>query len=451
MFRSVLKFFASLQLAVVIIATLAVLISVGTFMEARYDAWTAKNLVYGSIWMYLTLGLLVLSLVAVIVDRWPWKPRHAAFIFAHVGIIIILYGSLLTQLFGIDGTIRLPRSGEPVKEVTLQDTELIVYRSRNGDNYEQVFREDVNFLKKPVTAQHPYLIKAKGLDFELLESIDYGQAQVKVEESPSSQSGAALRYQLSNANVSEVDWLIQRNLFERAEKQVGPVLITMGGLWDRTSEINEIRLYQNQGQTLHYALYSKESSTPFKKGRLVEGDTVQTGWMGLELKALRYFSKAQQKYEVKAQERPTPNTRPSARVRYNGQESYLILNDYIKVFTDEWVYLVAYTNKRVPLGFEISLANFKKSDYPGTMRAMAYQSEVHYGDNQKALISMNEPLKYKSFYLYQASFEESPTGQARASILSVNHDPGRIWKYSGSLIMCIGVILLFYFRKKRPS
>lgn len=289
------------------------------------------------------------------------------------------------------------------------------------------------------------------MDFELLESIDYGQAQVKVEESPSSQSGAAIRYQLSNANVSEIDWLIQRNLFERAEKQVGPVLITMGGLWDRTSEINEIRLYQDQRQALNYALYSKESPTPFKKGQLKEGDTIQTGWMGLELKALRYFSKAQQKYEVKALDRPTPNTRPSARVRYNGQESYLLLNDYIKVFTDEWVYLVAYTNKRVPLGFEISLANFKKSDYPGTMRAMAYQSEVHYGDNEKAVISMNEPLKYKSFYLYQASFEESPTGQARASILSVNHDPGRIWKYSGSLMMCLGVILLFYFRKRRSS
>nr|BFD66016.1 hypothetical protein HAGR004_10380 [Bdellovibrio sp. HAGR004] len=388
MFRSVLKFFASLQLAVVIIAMLAVLISVGTLVEARYDAWTAKNLVYNSVWMYLTLGLLTLSLVAVMVDRWPWKPHHAAFIFAHVGIIIILYGSVLTQFFGIDGTIRLPRSGEPVREVTLQDTELIVYRSRNGDSYEQVFREDVNFLKKPITPQHPYLIKAKGLSFELLESIDYGQAQIKVEESPNLQSGAAIRYQLSNANVSEVDWLIQRNLFERAEKQVGPVLITMGGLWERTPEINEIRLFQKQDTTLHYALYNRESSNPFKKGQLQEGQTLATGWMGLELKALRYFPKAQQKYEVKALERPTPNTRPAVRVRHNGQESYLILNDYVKVFTDEWVYLVAYTNKRVPLGFDISLANFKKSDYPGTMRAMAYQSEVHYGENEKALIDL---------------------------------------------------------------
>lgn len=453
MFRRLLKFFASLRLAVIIIAALAVLISVGTFVEASYDAWTAKNLVYNSYWMYITLGMLVTSLVAVIVDRWPWQPRHASFIFAHVGIIIILFGALLTQLYGIDGTLRLPRSGEAVKEATLQETQLIVYRSRSGDNYEKVYSEDVNFIKNPITEEKPFLIKAKGLKFELLESINFGLAQMKVEASPDSQSGAAIRYQLSNANVSEVDWLVQRNLFEKAEKQIGPVLVSMGGLWERIPAINEIRLFLDGNNQLNYSLYGKDATKPSKQGLLKEGDAVQTNWMGLELKALRYFPKAQQKYEVTALERPTPQTRPAVRVRYNNQESHLLLNDYVKVFTDEWVYLVAYVNKRVPIGFDISLSEFKKSDYPGTMRAMAYQSEVHYGDNLKTVISMNEPLKYKGFYFYQASFEESPTGQAQASILSVNHDPGRPWKYAGSLIMSVGVILLFYFKRrgKRPT
>ncbi len=78
---------------------------------------------------------------------------------------------------------------------------------------------------------------------------------------------------------------------------------------------------------------------------------------------------------------------------------------------------------------------------------MAYESEVQY-DEQKALISMNEPLKYKGFYIYQASFEQSPTGAATASILSVNRDPGRIWKYLGSLVMCLGIVMLFYFKKR---
>lgn len=454
MFRRVLKFLASLQLAVVIIASLAILISVGTFVESRYDAWTAKNWVYNSVWMYLTMGALVVSLVSVIVDRWPWKARHTPFILAHVGIIIILYGSLLTQLYGIDGTLRLPRSGESVKEITLQDTQLVVFRSRSGDDYEKVFVEDVNFLKSPLSADKPFLIKAKDLHFEILESINYGQAQTKVEASSQEQNGAALRYQLSNANVSEVDWLIQRNLFERAAKQVGPVLISMGGLWDRTPEIHEIRLYHDRGPELQYALYTKNQLKPSQVGTLTEGMAIKTSWMGLELKALRYFPKAQQKYEVTAVDFPTPTTRPALKVRYNEQESFLVLNDYIKVFTNEWVYLVAYVNKRVPLGFELSLAQFKKSDYPGTLRAMSYESEVHFDGTHRALISMNEPLKHKGFYMYQASFEES-NGLASASILSVNQDPGRSWKYAGSLIMSLGILLLFYWKpqayKKRKG
>ncbi|MBO9665380.1 MAG: cytochrome c biogenesis protein ResB [Bdellovibrio sp.] len=447
MFKKVIRFFASLKLAVLIIAVLAVLISAGTVVESRYDAWTAKNWVYNSVWMYLTLGMLTLSLIAVIVDRWPWKIHHSAFIFAHIGIIIIIYGSLLTQLFGVDGTIRLTRSPEPVKEVTVSDTELVIYRSRDGNDYEQVSTEPVNFIKSPIVPGKPFLIKAKDLNFEIISSVPYALPQEKIEASSNSQSGAALRFQISNANVNQVDWLVQRNPFERVDKQLGPLLITMGGLWERTAGINEIRLFQGENGKMNYWLFNKNDSAPKEKGLIAEGQVIDTGWMGLEFRALRYLPKAAQRYDVKILETPTPLTVQALQVRYNGIESYLVLNDYVKIFTDSWVYLVAFRNKRLPLDFGISLAQFQKTAYPGTTRAMAYQSEVLYDGGTKALISMNEPLKHKGFYLYQASFEEGPNGTALASILSVNRDPGRSWKYFGSLLMTVGIIMMFYFKK----
>lgn len=450
MYRKIIKFFASLRLAVLIMAFLAILIAAGTLVEAQYNAWTAKNLIYDSVWMNATLGMLVVSLVAVMLDRWPWKPHHAAFIFAHVGIIVILFGSLLTQQYGVDGSMRLLPLAE-VGEVILQDTEINVYRSRTGADYEKVYSEPVNFIKKPIYPERSVLIKAKGLNFELIESITYGLPKMQVEASENSQSGAAVRVQLSNANVSEIDWMVQRNIFEKVDKQIGPVLLTLGGLWQRTPEINEVRLFQDEKNELQYALYRKGSAQPDKKGRIQEGDVIETGWMNLQLRMLRYFPKAVQRYEVQRMERPTPLTSSSVRVRYNGKESFLVLNDYIKIFTDEWVYLVAYQNKKVPLGFKISLANFRKTDYPGTNRAMAYESEVQFDEDQRTVISMNEPLKHKGYYLYQASFEQSPTGVAEASILSVNRDPGRSWKYVGSLVMCIGIVLLFYFKKKSKA
>jgi hypothetical protein len=447
-FKKTIRFFASVRLAVLIIAVLAVLISVGTFVESRYNAWTAKNLIYNSPWMYATLALLTVSLIAVIVDRWPWKPRHAAFICAHIGIIVIIYGSLLTQLFGIDGTMRIARNLGIVSEVTTQETEIAVYRSKDGNDFEKVSSEPVNFLKRPIQPQQPFLIKSRDLNFQITSSIPYAQPQEKIEPSQEPKNGAAVRFQINNQNVNQVDWLVQRNLFEKVEKQFGPLLLSFGGLWVRTVGVNEIRLFQNDQGQLGFMLFNKNDKLPSQQGTLAEGQVLNTKWMNLEFRILRYLPKAVQRYDIKALDFPTPQSSEALQVHYNGMDSYLVLNNYIKVFTDNWVYLVAFQNRRLPLDFGISLAKFEKENYPGTERAREYKSVVNYDNDQTALISMNEPLKHKGFYFYQASFEEGPGGSATASILSVNRDPGRIWKYLGSLIMTLGIVLMFYFRRR---
>src|SRR5690606_17299569 len=95
-------FFASLKLAVVIVLSLATIAAVGTFVEAKYnDAVMAKVVVYQSFWMYLIMGLLVINLVCSAVDRIPWKKRHIPFLLAHIGIIILIVGSYVTQRIGL--------------------------------------------------------------------------------------------------------------------------------------------------------------------------------------------------------------------------------------------------------------------------------------------------------------------------------------------------------------
>jgi cytochrome c biogenesis protein ResB len=64
------------------------------------------------------------------------------------------------------------------------------------------------------------------------------------------------------------------------------------------------------------------------------------------------------------------------------------------------------------------------------------------------VISMNEPLKYNGYTFYQSSFErDERTGKPAISILSVNYDPGRWIKYLGSMLMVLGSIILFYFKR----
>ena len=73
---------------------------------------------------------------------------------------------------------------------------------------------------------------------------------------------------------------------------------------------------------------------------------------------------------------------------------------------------------------------------------------------------MNEPLEHRGIKLYQASYESPDPSQLpptlkpgspefrealrpRISIFSVNRDPGRPFKYAGSILLVFGSILLF--------
>ena len=85
--------------------------------------------------------------------------------------------------------------------------------------------------------------------------------------------------------------------------------------------------------------------------------------------------------------------------------------------------------------------------HQGTLKAASYESLVEV-EGEEYLISMNEPLKRKGLTFYQSSFQEDDMGNPTHSILSVNKDSGRFLKYLGCLIITLGILALFYMRKK---
>jgi hypothetical protein len=63
---------------------------------------------------------------------------------------------------------------------------------------------------------------------------------------------------------------------------------------------------------------------------------------------------------------------------------------------------------------------------------------------------MNEPLTVKGITLYQASYEDAQPRPV-VSIFSVNRDPGRPWKYLGSLLIVLGSIILFAVKYRKSK
>ncbi|MNL25451.1 Cytochrome c biogenesis protein Ccs1 [compost metagenome] len=167
--------------------------------------------------------------------------------------------------------------------------------------------------------------------------------------------------------------------------------------------------------------------------------------MGIQFRVLRYLPSAVEDWDLEPRERPTPLTTAAVKITFAGKEHWVLLNDMVKLFTDSSVYLLSYSNRRLDMGFPLKLVRFDVERYEGSTQAKEYMSEVEVPGLPIQKISMNEPLKYNGLTIYQASFQEEK-GVPVASVFSVNKDPGRFWKYLGSLIMTIGILLLFYFK-----
>lgn len=103
------------------------------------------------------------------------------------------------------------------------------------------------------------------------------------------------------------------------------------------------------------------------------------------------------------------------------------------------------------LPFELVLTQFKMDKDPGTERAASYESFVRLFSEEGPSnhhIFMNNPLKFQGFTFYQASYQQDRQGNY-SSTLSVNVDPGRPFKYGGSLMLVFGSMWHYWLNVRR--
>lgn len=447
--KKIIRLLASLKLAVFILISLAILTAVGTIVEAKYDSYAATQWVYHTPWMYVVLSLLAVNLTAVMIDRLPWQRRHLSFILAHIGILLLLSGAWITMEKGLDGSMRVA-NGQSNRFVQVSDTELTVWSSFDGDRYTKLLEREVNFFKKS-PKDNPVSLQTDSGEIKVVDYKPYMLGSQKIRSVESNQVGSALRFQIQNARVNVVEWLFQNKPNEIAQHNFGPAQIYFGELPKQGLGGNEIFIAKTKNpEKFDYVIYFKGQKS--KSGVINLNEELETGWMGLKFKVLQFIAKAERIWDFQEMQAPTPLTNSAIKLTFQGKEHWLQLDDVLKIFTDKAVYIITYGHKRIDIGFDLFLKKFEVGRYPGTMRAASYQSLVQYqddlGKSQEQIISMNEPLKYKGLTLYQASFQDGPDGQPVASVFSVNYDPGRWIKYLGSLIISLGVVILFYDRRK---
>src|SRR5687768_4640027 len=102
-----LEWLGSLRLAIGLIVTLAVVCAAATFYESSHGTPAAQRDVYRTGWFALLLVLIGVNVTLSMVKRFPWKAHQAGFVMSHVGILLLLAGSLVSLHFGLDASLAL--------------------------------------------------------------------------------------------------------------------------------------------------------------------------------------------------------------------------------------------------------------------------------------------------------------------------------------------------------
>jgi len=113
-------------------------------------------------------------------------------------------------------------------------------------------------------------------------------------------------------------------------------------------------------------------------------------------------------------------------------------------------YAVTLGRAAYALPFSLQLLDYAKEVHPGTDVPRSYRSTVLISDgdlHQRAVITMNHPLRYKGYTVYQASFNG---GEDTESVsFAIVQNSGRVFPYVASITLCLG--LLIHLSLKLPT
>lgn len=407
---------ASLRLAVVLLSLFTVCLSAATLIEARYGARIAQELIYRAWWFALLLVLLAGNVLAAALKKFPWRRHQTGFLVTHLGLLVLLAGGLLTALFGEEGQVVLIDTASPSLAAHLGVRNQADAMVLAGVQQLEVFR-----LKRVAGLTERELL-------QLVRRLERGE-----------EVSAELRNCLDGA------WVLR--------------LVPGSFLW-HSDEYATLRL-------------------PWELRLLY---LLATPWPGLTSSLDGRAALTVENYYPQADPGPdgaflvrdvapgsdaAEQLAPALRCRLRGgttREFWVGLGSATLVPLAQDLYVVRYRPQTRPLGFALVLRRARQIKDPGSERPAWFESEVTLttrapGREESAdtRISMNQPLCHGPFKVYQANYRALTDPHRQEPILAdgrpvslsglaIASDPGLRLKYLGTLLVVLGIAIMFYMR-----
>ncbi len=185
---------------------------------------------------------------------------------------------------------------------------------------------------------------------------------------------------------------------------------------------------------------------------LQAGQKIATGWMDMTVDVQQTFQDAViQRVIIEDPEKKSelPAVQIRAQKKNMAEDHWVISGRPLLLGRDKQSLRLSIEPRSTLMNFSLALKDFRKIDYPGTSNPASFESDVTLSDPARGIriektISMNKPLDYDGFRIFQSSYvQDDELGEA--SVFTVAKNPGMMLIYPGAVLILIGVILLFYF------
>ena len=142
---------------------------------------------------------------------------------------------------------------------------------------------------------------------------------------------------------------------------------------------------------------------------------------------------------------------------------WVVSGDVTPLVLGESLVRVGYGLELRPIPFSIALTDFQVprdegTDTPSDFRATVLFKDSKTGEERTGMIHMNHPASFPGGFLanmtglnYKFSQAEWNPRDLKETTLQVLYDPGWLFKWIGSLAICLGIATMFYIRPSRPS
>ncbi len=210
-------------------------------------------------------------------------------------------------------------------------------------------------------------------------------------------------------------------------------------------------------------IYESTTAEGTQSGTITVGEEFSAGWAGWKFKVEEFIEQATLRDEIGPMTAGGMQTTGASGIYVRLDDGTHNVEEWLKMGTMSGLRLghrfihASFGFRLHPLDFTVDLERFEVEFNPGTQTPASFKSHVVFtaesGEQTRRSVWMNNPTNFPDFAgvgLLGTSYKFSQSswnpGDLSQTTLQVIRDPGWSLKWIGSLLFCLGLLMIFYLK-----